>query len=34
MDNKRRSVRMFSTWSEVLEVVRELGYPRNSEAHG
>ena len=25
---KRRSGRMFPTWSEVLEVVRELGYHR------
>lgn len=25
-DYKRRSGRMFPTWSEVLEVVRELGY--------
>jgi len=27
-DYKRRSGRMFPTWSEVLEVVRELGYHR------
>ena len=27
-DYKRRSGRMFPTWSEVLEVVRDLGYHR------
>jgi hypothetical protein len=27
-DYKRRSGRMFPTWSEVLEVVRDLGYNR------
>ena len=25
-DYKRRSGRMFPTWSEVLEVIRDLGY--------
>lgn len=28
-DYKRRSGRMFPTWSEVLEVVRSLGYTRD-----
>lgn len=28
-DYKRRSGRAFPTWSEVLEVVRELGYHRD-----
>ncbi len=27
-DYKRRSGRMFPTWSEVLEVIRDLGYHR------
>ena len=28
-DYKRKSGRMFPTWSEVLEVVRGLGYKRD-----
>jgi hypothetical protein len=31
-DYKRRSGRMFPTWSEVLEVVRSLGYTRPESA--
>ncbi len=31
-DYKRRSGRMFPTWSEVLEVVRELGYQKADAA--
>lgn len=30
-DYKRRSGRMFPTWSEVLEVVRDLGYRKVAE---
>jgi len=30
-DYKRKSGRMFPTWSEVLEVVRDLGYVRPTE---
>lgn len=31
---KRKSGRMFPTWSEVLEVVRSLGYAKQSEMIG
>ena len=30
-DYKRRSGRMFPTWSEVLEVIRDLGYRKVAE---
>ncbi len=30
---KRKSGRMFPTWSEVLEVVRALGYERPTKAN-
>jgi hypothetical protein len=36
-DYKRRSGRMFPTWSEVLEVLRSLGYekqPRSPDGSG
>ena len=29
-DYKHRSGRMFPTWSEILEVLRELGYEKTS----
>ncbi len=32
-DYKIKSGRMFPTWSEVLEVLRSLGYERSAEAH-
>jgi hypothetical protein len=31
-DYKRKSGRMFPTWSEVLEVVRSLGYAKQQQA--
>ena len=33
-DYKHKSGRMFPTWSEVLEVLRELGYAKESSAAG